>query len=60
MLIQVHASCNYDKIQYVAIRVPKLLSLLLYLYYSVCKMKKNKDTNTDLIELQRKQGNKMT
>lgn len=60
MLIQVHATCNYDKIQYVAIRVPKLLSLLLYLYYSVCKMKKNKDTNTDLIELQRKQGNKMT
>lgn len=59
MLIQVHATCNYDKIQYVAIRVPKLLSLLLYLYYSVCKMKKNKDTNTDLIELQRKQGNKM-
>lgn len=60
MLIQVHATCKYDKIQYVAIRVPKLLSLLLYLYYSVCKMKKNKDTNTDLIELQRKQGNKMT
>lgn len=60
MLIQVHATYNYDKIQYVAIRVPKLLSLLLYLYYSVCKMKKNKDTNTDLIELQRKQGNKMT
>lgn len=58
MLIQVHATCKYDKTQYVAIRVPNLLALLSYLYSTV-DVDELRTTVPILIELPSKQGNKM-
>lgn len=58
MLIQVHATCKYDQIQYVAIRVPNLSALLSYLYSTV-DVDELRTTEPILIELPSKQGNKM-
>lgn len=57
MLIQVHATCKYDKTRYAAIRVPNLLALLSYLYSTV-DVDELRTTEPILIELPSKQGNK--